>query len=90
MTDKKLMEFEGSYLVKIDGMRPEYMNGYDMIRDIRALAKELAVFQHRVNELTGLIDEYVDMPCASLRRRMAEGSSAAKAMVRTSNWRAKG
>lgn len=36
------LEFEGHHLVKVSGMRPEHMNGHDMLRVMRLLGGALA------------------------------------------------
>ncbi len=36
------LEFENGNLVKVDGKRPEYMDGYSLIRLVRELAAEIA------------------------------------------------
>jgi hypothetical protein len=36
------LEFENGQLVKVDGKRPEYMDGYALIRLVRDLATEIA------------------------------------------------
>lgn len=40
------LEFENGQLVKIHGMRPDYMNGYDLIALVRLLGAEV----HRLQE----------------------------------------
>lgn len=41
-TIRERLEFEGGQLVKVDGMRPDYMDGYALLRLVRELAAELA------------------------------------------------
>lgn len=38
---KERLEFEGGRLVKVDGHRPEYMDGHTLIRLVRSLAEAL-------------------------------------------------
>lgn len=45
MTHK--MEFENGRLVKVDGMRPEYMDGYALIN----LVRELAAALNEINDI---------------------------------------
>lgn len=41
------MEFEQGRLVKVDGVRPEYMDGYRLL----ALVRQMAAALHEINDL---------------------------------------
>jgi hypothetical protein len=79
------LEFENGNLVKVHGMRPQYMNGHDLIALVRLLGAEV----HRLRETEGRADyhlteiedcftEYEQMPCKSLRARLREAVNRAK------------
>jgi hypothetical protein len=45
------LEFEDGQLVKVRGMRIQYMNGYDMIALVRLLGAEVHRLRDQVSEL---------------------------------------
>jgi len=45
------LEFEGGRLVKVHGMRPEYMSGYDLSTLVRLLGAEVHRLRDQVSEL---------------------------------------
>lgn len=69
------LEFQNGRLVKVDGMRPEYMDGHSLIR----LARELAAAIQPDPEPKHPDDEAVDRFAAAmktkLRKKRAEGRS---------------
>lgn len=83
------LEFEAGNLVKVNGMRPEHMDGHQMIALIRRLAGELADMKHQIAEVTGTVEEYVSMPCDSLEKRLARASDRAKATLNNSEFKEK-
>lgn len=63
------LEFENSHLVKVRGMRPEYVSGgqlIDMVRDLAALAAHPSVSAATRETLTGAVD--TDTPLMAAAR----------------------
>ena len=71
------LQFENGQLVKISGMRPEYCDGHTMTRQIRQLAVIADQLRHQLEEVTGTVEEYEQMPCKSLQIRMFGASERA-------------
>ena len=46
----KRLQFENGRLVKVDGMRPQYMDGYALIRLVRELAQALNEVDAKEND----------------------------------------
>lgn len=50
-------EYEAGTLVKIDGMRPDYMDGYRLMRELRTLASEYLKAQVEISTLKARIQK---------------------------------
>ena len=50
-------EFEGGALVKIDGARPEYMDGLRLIRELRIVARLYLEAQAEIATLNAKLDK---------------------------------
>jgi len=72
------LEFEKGTLVKVNGMRPQYMSGNDMISLICYLGQELHKAKYHIREVAGCLDEVQAMPCASLRERLHQSIKRAE------------
>ncbi|WP_287176466.1 hypothetical protein [Mesorhizobium sp.] len=68
ITDR--LEFENGVLVKIDGARPEYMNGNKLIRLVKELAAALPRIDHAEAALAELQFAYTNHRGESGRRRV--------------------
>jgi hypothetical protein len=80
------LEFEDGNLVKCDGQRPQYMDGYRLIALVKDLGREVftlrekrAKVAYHLSEIEGCLEEYEAMPCASLRARLRGAVARAKA-----------
>ena len=79
------LTFENGNLVKVHGMRPEYMGGYDLIALVRQLGAEVHRLreaegraEYHLYEIDGCLAEYEAMPCKSLRVRLRAAVERAK------------
>jgi len=68
----KDLEFENGNLVKVNGVRHNYMNGNQMINTIDELGKLVYSLRHQLIEVTGTIGEYDAIPTSSLLNRHLE------------------
>ena len=79
------LTFENGKLVKFRHMRPEYMDGHDLIALVRLLGVEVHRLRERderrayhLREVDGCLAEYEAMPCNSLRARLRAAVNRAK------------
>lgn len=77
----KDLEFQNGELVKIKAMRPEYLNGNDMIKTIKELAKLVDKLDRQLLEVLGTAEEYVDLPVGSLFKRHLDACKRASLAV---------
>jgi hypothetical protein len=79
------LTFENGKLVKFRHMRPEYMDGHDLIALARLLGAEVYRLHERdermeyhLREIDGCLAEYEALPCKSLRARLRAAVNRAK------------
>ena len=78
MTNSRRFQFENARLVKVDGMRPEYMSGQDLIATTRYAAELSARLEYHIREISGCFQEYVSTPCASTKERLGRAIDIAQ------------
>ena len=70
--------FEDGKLIKFNGMRIQYLDGHQMIHLIRQLSVHLYTANYQLTEVAGVAEEYLNIPCSSLRQSLNQAVTRAQ------------